>query len=172
MAQLEQKITTNTVWLPSKSYEEIVGEVVERINRSHNVIMYNVPETNCLERDKAQVEEILNHIQGDPTNPPSSIFRIGRPSPSKPRMIKAVLSTPLQARAILRNKKKLAHTLFADISFRNDKTPREMSHLHEIRTQLNRKGGEADLTIKYKQGKPRIVKNPSINIYKLVPKHI
>ncbi|KAG5886999.1 hypothetical protein JTB14_024215 [Gonioctena quinquepunctata] len=63
-AQLEEKISIVNTTLSSETYEDIVGEAVERINRFH-IIIPSVPETNSPETYKLKVEEILSHLQGD-----------------------------------------------------------------------------------------------------------
>lgn len=171
ITQLEEKITQSNINLPPTVYENIVAEAVERINRSNNIIICNLSESaatnnqNPSEIDREKVTQILNHIQGDTMMAPLSVRRIGRTQNNKPRMIKVMLSTPTQARTILRNKKKLANSNYSNIHIQDDKTPQQSLYLKNLRDELKRRNesGENRLTIKYKNGVPTIVESPSKN---------
>lgn len=171
ITQLEEKITNTNINLPPATYENIVSEAVERINRSHNIIICNLPETGAGENqtttqeDESKVKEILDHIQGDTATAPVSIRRIGRSQNNKPRMVKVSFSFTTQARLILRNKKRLAGSAYSHISIRDDKTPQQTAYLNQLRAELKTRNdsGESNITIKYKNGVPAIVTSSSKN---------
>uniref|UniRef100_A0A6P7HCW2 Uncharacterized protein LOC114349320 n=1 Tax=Diabrotica virgifera virgifera TaxID=50390 RepID=A0A6P7HCW2_DIAVI len=89
MQELEKKFASVNSSVTSEAHEDIIQEAVDRINRSHNIILHNVPETNSSLEDKKKVDEILTSIQGNDGNQCNSInlHRIDKPS-NKARLIK------------------------------------------------------------------------------------
>uniref|UniRef100_A0A6P7F0R6 Uncharacterized protein LOC114325130 isoform X1 n=1 Tax=Diabrotica virgifera virgifera TaxID=50390 RepID=A0A6P7F0R6_DIAVI len=160
LQELERKIANINTTIHSEHQEDIIEEAMDRINRSHNIILYNVPETNSAVEDNNKVNEILITVQGDNVNPISSrhVHRIGKRS-NKARPIKVTFSTPAQAKSFLRAKNKLATSTFSTISISDDKTPRQREYMNKLRTELKRRTdhGEQNLTIKYVRGRPTLV---------------
>lgn len=153
----------------SPSVELVVAEAMERIKRSNNVIIHNLPESLSANSSDSQqttdfekVCELTKHIQGDQSIVPASVRRVGKGGNGKPRIIIARFNTPEAAKKILKNKKKLkqAHNDFSSVSITDDRTPAQVEYLDKLRSELKHRidSGEKDLTIRYDKGVPSIVK--------------
>ncbi|KAB0805597.1 hypothetical protein PPYR_02567 [Photinus pyralis] len=84
--KLENLITENTTQSLS-SKEDTINEAVDRLNRSLNVVLYNVPETPAI-NDCDFANDILEVIDSTLVVSPGSVHvhRIGAPSNNKPRL--------------------------------------------------------------------------------------
>lgn len=170
LAMLEIKLsaidTSTTTTAADASFREItIREAADRINRSKNIIVRNVPEhtgpvAERKEHDAAKVSEILDTVGS--TSSAVSIARLGKPrTDSKPRALRVVLPDSYAAKFILRNKNKLLDSAsLKGLRICDDKTKMEIDFLEELRTDLKRRqdAGERDLTIKYYRGVPEITK--------------
>lgn len=136
------------------------AEIMERVRRSHNIIIRNVQESNAVEQDTITVNQIFDHIIPQQSHHVISISRIGTHSPPKNRPILVSFSNPSIVKKILRNKKllKLVDS-FRAISLSDDLTPNQSNYLRELRDRLRHRlqQGETDLTIKFLKGVPTIV---------------
>lgn len=161
--ELKNTFTSSPANVAPDLYENIVSEAVERINRANNIILYNVAEPTGskqaqIESDNAIVTNILSKIEH-----PDATFikatRLGKTNGNKPRILKVSFPTPSQARTALRNKKKLNNTQFSNVSMSDDKTPKQVQYLRDLREILKQKidSGDNNLTIKYIKGAPQIV---------------
>lgn len=134
------------------------NEAVEKIKRSHNIIVAALPENP--EEDQ-QVRELVDVIRPMSSQAILSISRLGlaRTQSSRPRLIRVTFSNMITPRTILRNKSALLTSKFKDVSVRDDKTMDEIRQLENLRKQLKSRlaAGEPDLTIKYVKGIPSIV---------------
>ncbi|KAJ3650173.1 hypothetical protein Zmor_021877 [Zophobas morio] len=140
----------------STSSEQMIQESVERTIRASNVILVNVPVNPGVD-DVTVANEILNLV--DPTAVVSSenVMRIGKARANKyPPLLKLKLKSPEMARLVLRKKSALSSTKFSKIFIRDDKTPQQLSHLKELRAELDRRNFSAvKFTIKYVHNVPR-----------------
>lgn len=84
-----------------------------------------------------------------------SVQRLGRREPEKKRPITVVLKSCQDAIWILKNKSKARK----EVRVYDDKTPKQREELNQLRNSLKARtvGGEANLTIKYIKGSPKIV---------------
>jgi hypothetical protein len=139
--------------LSSLQFEEVTSEAVERIIRAKNVIIYGVPESSGTAeqrqtKDAAEIQKIISAIT--PEAIPQKIICIGKPNSSNTRPLKVSLSNDLIAKEVLRNKNKLINSdLPRSISISDDKTPKQLEYLKNLRTelQLRRDNGEDNITI-------------------------
>lgn len=167
---LENKISSFEATAPStpsaKFRESTIREAVDRVNRSKNVIVRNVPEhsggaaAQRRDHDSVKISEIFDAIGSSSTV--VSITRLGKPrADGKPRPLRIVLPDSHSARTILRNKRRLLDSpSLRNYKVYDDKTQIEIAYLEELRADLQRRldAGERDLTIKYNHGSPEIVK--------------
>lgn len=144
------------------SFEELAVEVAERMNRSRNIVIAGVPEADGsvnarIEHDNATAARIVSAVVPG-SAAPLRVFRVGKPS-AHGRLMKVCLSDQLLARNILRQKHRLHGTEYDSFIIRDDKTPKQLEHLNNLRRDLEvrREAGERDLTIKYIGGIPKIV---------------
>lgn len=153
--------TTSTQYL-----EDACAEVADRSSRMSNIILRNIPESNSpnieekKSHDRGLILRVFEVIAFEPQR--FSFYRLGRPTAGAKRPIKIMLPSPDVARDFF---KKFSHLELTDdtvagITASRDRTPNEFKHLDELRKQMEEriKKGERDLTIKYSNGTPRIVK--------------
>lgn len=86
------------------------------------------------------------------------MFRVGRPIPGQPRPLKVLMDSESTVLSILKNKSIICRNLKIGIS--RDNTPNQQQALKEIRQILEKRkaDGEEDITIRYINGSPKIVK--------------
>ena len=139
----------------------ISNEVQDRIARSKNVILYNVPEpvshdTNTrIQQDRDTISTILNddlkvNVEF------SRAIRLGRRGDGlRPRPLKIICNEAYAAVEILK-KRSLCKN---GVKINNDLTPLQRENMRKIRDELNERKtkGETDITIKYVRGVPQIV---------------
>lgn len=162
---LEAKIATMDAAAATSELdrETTIREAVDRINRSKNVIIHNIPEhTGAVaerkQHDSERVADVINTIGS--TYSAVSVARLGKPrTDGKPRALRVIFPDSYAAKSILRNKKKLLDSP-AVSSYRvyDDRTKMEIDYLEGLRRELQRRSdaGEQDLTIKYNRGVPEI----------------
>lgn len=164
---LENKITTIDGVATSSplNRETTIREALDRIHRSKNVIVQNVPEhagsvADRKEHDSVKVSEILTTIGS--TSSPVSVIRLGKArADGKPRALRVVFADSHAAKCALRNKKKLIDSpALSAYKIYDDRTRMEIDYLEELRRELKRRmeNGEPDLTIRYSRGVPEISK--------------
>ncbi|KAJ3645580.1 hypothetical protein Zmor_023223 [Zophobas morio] len=152
--------------LSEEIFEEATGEALERMKKAKNIIIHGIPEKtgsiqNRQEEDLLTVSTIIDNLHRSTEGNVSQIkcHRLGKAAPNKTRPLKVIFPGEEQARLILKNKKNLDSSKFGNIKISDDKTPRQLTYLKSLRTTLQNRidNGEANLTIKYVQGKPTIV---------------
>lgn len=150
--------------------EIMVGEVNERARRALNVMVYNLTEstdTNVNVRKKHDlglVNKLFKSIHSELNTNGIMTFRVGRGRPGKSRPLKVVLNSVSDVRQILSGfSSELAAGVdqqFSSVKVSRDRTQREQDYFKALKVEMNEreKKGEKDLTIKYKNGIPHIVK--------------
>ncbi|CAH2088257.1 unnamed protein product [Euphydryas editha] len=155
--------TYNTTSEPNKlkQNEEIIHELQERKKRENNIILVGVSEQwntstkERIERDEAEVLNTISLITKDIPKP-VKIFRIGKYNAEKNRKLKVCFDKREPVVLLLRNKDKLPH----NIRIFSDQTPAQQKYFLAIKDELTKRknNGEDDITIKYINGIPKIVK--------------
>lgn len=151
--------------------ESMVTEAMERVKRASNVILRGVPEPQGSIRERISTDEqyvsnMLSTIIGnEPDLKPVKVVRFGKGSPDHPRLVKVVFPNSAACKRVLRNKNKLSTSPFRGISIQDDKTPKQLAYLRDLREELKSRldAGEMDLTIKYIRGVPTIVSSRAKN---------
>lgn len=146
--------------------EQIIREIQSRKKRENNIIIVGIPEqisSNIQERvlkDESDVLKITSIISGALPKPIKT-YRIGKYSPNKARRIKVCFDTPGPAQLLLRSKAQLPE----DIKLYSDQTPAQQKYFQSVKGELSRriKNGESDITIKYIDGIPSIIKSQTKN---------
>lgn len=146
--------------------EQIFSEIQDRNKRRNNVIIAGILEqttTNGQERISKDESDVLRITACISENipKPNKIYRIGKYNAGKNRRIKACYDNPEPAMLLLRNKGKLPE----NIKIYSDLTPAQQKYFQTIKEELTSrtKNGESDLTIKYVNGAPSIVKQTPKN---------
>lgn len=139
--------------------EKLIHELQERKNRESNIIIMGIAENDNFQ-DETEVLKTLEQIVTNVPKP-KNIFRIGKYNPGKTRKIKVCFEKPETALSILKNRKQIPNNL----KIFSDQTPAQHKYYALIKSELNKRiaSGETDITIKYLNGTPTIVKAPTKN---------
>lgn len=148
--------------------ESVINEISERERRSTNVIMYGVAESDSVDstsrkqHDLDRVEMALASIPG--SHQPVAVIRLGKSVPSlgsAPRPLKVVFPRKQSAILVL----KTGNELPTGLKVKNDLTPNQQEYLKKLREELALRTdkGELDLTIKYVNNYPKIMKKTPKN---------
>lgn len=143
--------------------EKLIHEVQERKRRENNIIIMGIAEEDTCPghfEDDTKVHKLLEQIVTNIPKP-KNIFRIGRYIPGKTRKVKVCFEKPETALLILKNRNKFP----TNIKIFSDQTPAQHKYYALIKNELNKRisSGETDITIKYVNGTPTIVKSPTKN---------
>lgn len=142
---------------PSLSIEEDVhSEVQERMKREKNLIFTGFPVNS---NDLLEAKNILQAVVSEGVRVIKGT-RIGKSNNNKPQLYKVQLSSADEAYMILRNKAKIPKDRYPNLNIKSDLTPKQSKYLNELRDNLalRKQNGEADLTIKYINRQPQIVR--------------
>lgn len=166
--ELSQNISTITEQIlnlrphqspPTTSSEMIVPEVLDRMKRSYNLVISNVPVSDE-PSDLASISAIVDHIKPSSSQHISNVTRLPAKDSTRPPWVRVTFSNPEIVQTILRNKVSLVgNPRFRTIKIQDDKTKGQISHLNILREELKRRqdAGEKNLTIKYIKQVPTIV---------------
>lgn len=149
--------------------EAIIKEVNDRSQRAKNAIVYGIPESSSnnlkskVSHDKDSIDTILRSLDLNGLQF-IKVIRIGKQSPGKPRPIKITFANSVDAITFFKKFSSCSiEEVFpgSKIDISRDRTLMERSHLKELRNELEarKKTGEVDLTIRYQNGVPAIVKH-------------
>lgn len=146
--------------------EQIIREVHERKRRENNIIIVGIPELNSTStqdrilKDESEILGIASMIDKN-FQKPKKIFRIGKYTPGKTRRIKVCFDKSEPAMLLLRSKDKLPK----NVKIYSDQTPAQQKYFYKVKNELSlrMKNGESDLTIRYVNGIPSIVKSDPKN---------
>lgn len=166
---LEEKLGSKTQ--QEVNTESIISEMSDRARRSKNVMLFNVPESqdknvdSRIKHDNDLVSKLIAFFMPNNSLCSFKTARVGRKSPNKSRPLKAILNQESDVMNFLsRFSTESAAELdqrLSDVKASRDRTPREMELFKSLKAQLEERKskGECDITIKYKNNVPSIVKN-------------
>lgn len=145
------------------SVMEAVSELEERRDKSKNVLLLNIPECKAstqsqkLKEDRECVIAALKKFETIKTEK-IVVSRIGRETADRMRPVKVVFSETTEARAVLRNNRLLGDGVRA----RADMTLKQREQLKAMWKEVEDRKveGAEDLTVKFFDSVPRIVKVP------------
>lgn len=166
--QLKSAIKNNgSANAESFNYEEIIQEISERNSRKNNLIIYGITEhpnlsrTDQVERDKNQVQSILEFLSPNIGPSRGNPVRLGRfdATKDKPRPVKLSFDSEEWIRLCIRNAPKLkTNNGYKNISVSFDRTPKQMDYYRKLKTELDARVAKGErLKIKYVRGLPSIV---------------
>lgn len=161
LSNLESQIA-GPVTLPLRTFEDVVGEAVERISRARNIIVSGVPES--VDAAEASRSIIVTTCGSDNNIFATKAHRIGKIG-SKPRLIKIEFDRRGDVLHVLKNKDKLKTSIISKYRVFSDQTLRQRNYLKDLRQELSQRTqqGESNLTIKYFRGTPKIVQDNVAN---------
>lgn len=159
----------------SLGMESVIEEIADRGRRSRNIILYDIPENKSKTltvRVKHDNDLVLKLIESFCTPGRDNSFkssRLGRIQGNRPRPLKIIFNSSDITVDFSKNFDSSVLSRIDDkltgVSFSRDRTPSERKHLAELKSSLKRRieSGESDLTIKYMNGVPKIIKKASKN---------
>lgn len=145
------------------STNELLIEIEERKRRSRNIMVYNLP----IEKDVANVLIPINLMLSeiDPDLKAIKALRVGGKNTSG-ASLKITMETSELATKILKNRNKISNK---NVKLHSDLTPMQIQHLKDLREELNHRNSNGEnLTIKYINGVPKIVKASKDNLQNMV----
>lgn len=154
----------------SSTPEETIAEINDRGRRASNLMVYKLQESSSasadarMENDIAELKKLWKLFVPD-QNPEIKCHRVGRLQKGGIRPLKIIFPSAEYPKMFLSkfNKDDLSEKSpdFANITVSRDRTDRERQYLNKLRSELERrtKDGETNLTIKYMNGIPSIVKS-------------
>lgn len=140
------------------SNEAIINEICERQKRLNNVMIFNLPETNSVDKDKVEVREICKCLTKEDLEI-VKITRFGKKNKNGFRALKISFSQSEDALKVIRAKKDIIKC--RKIFIGPDLTPQQIQYKRDLEIELNerRKRGENGVFIKYVKGVPQLAKN-------------
>lgn len=174
LVDLDKRLTTLENSESSASHtkvEDVIEELKERDLRMKNIIVFNAPESPYDQPQAAKPHEtsilttIVHCAVPDYDVSKIKFFRLGSKSVGKTRPIKLIFPSEGEMRQVLSSfsgeQVSTANSSLKDVKLSRDRSPLELSHLKKLRIELDTrlKAGESDITIKYRNGIPKIVKS-------------
>ncbi|KAJ3660332.1 hypothetical protein Zmor_004784 [Zophobas morio] len=143
------------------SEEDIINEIEDRNRRATNLILFNLPESNAVnsdmrkDDDKSRCQKIMIPESKSESVKIMNCVRLGRLNDDKIRPIKIIFGNSHQALEILKSYKRKEN-----LYLNRDLTPRQQNHSFLIRSEFRNRieHGENDISLKYRDGIPKIVK--------------
>lgn len=137
------------------NYQDITGEVTQRLSRRQNIIISGLPEVvsdtlaERLQHDLATLESILKELGVTCSDAVSSAHRIGKIQDGKFRLLRVICSTVEYKSQILRVSRNLKKSeKFSSIFINPDQTYEERRERKKLRSVLMaRKAAGEDVTI-------------------------
>lgn len=151
--------------------EDIIGEIEDRSKRARNIIIHNLPESTSrdiqtrISSDKDKLENLFQSVNFETDMNTVKLHRIGKASKDKSRPMKVILNSPSEANSCMElftPALKGTDPSLSALGVTRDKTIRERQYLNKLRDELDKRthNGEENLTIKYRNGIPVIMKAP------------
>lgn len=173
--ELERKILNTKTVHGAPDTEATIAEINERERRSRNVILYNLPESKNntasvrIEHDSNLISKIIAKFCPSDSEASFKSYRIGRPLKDRSRPLKVIFKKSTVVMELCKNFSPSdlveQEPNLRDVGISRDRTPAERKYLQELRATLKEMtdSGEADLTIKFVNGVPKIVKSSPKN---------
>ena len=155
-----KNVESNVTKEIGKSSDEVKKAVVEherRVDRSHNVIMHNIPEceggtvAEKMEHDQEQVKKIINSIcENDREIRVERVFRLQRrdansnPEP-RPRLLLVRFEKKKDADLVMKNRFGLRHAGYPNTYINRDLSKEEREKEWLLRQELKKKGRETHM---------------------------
>lgn len=143
------------------SYMGMVAEMQERLTRSSNLIVYNLPEAGPNGDEPRAIQQLLSVVQNIDLGTITT-RRLGRnPSADRPRPILVGLKSNADVLRVIRNR----HMLPRSISVSSDRTPAQRDELRQLREQAeehNRLNPTSRKSVKYVNGVPTLVDDSAL----------
>lgn len=168
MKNLEEKISTASQ--QQTNPEAVIAEMNDRARRSKNIMLFNLPESSDRGVDTRKrfdldlVVKLCSKFLPSMNSSSIKVLRVGSKNADKARPLKVILDNETSVMYFLsgfslESAVALDHC-FSGIRVSRDRTPREIDFFRSLKSELDARVSQGeDLTIKYKNNVPCIVKN-------------
>jgi len=155
--ETEIQVLKEDVSKMKENYDNIIAEVESRDRRKTNLILSGLPvkeDGTADERkqsDLITVQTLFTTLDSSKTDAVSAVYRIGKMTSSRPRLLKVVCNTFESKRSLLSKSKSLRNiTQFKNVYINPDLTPLQQMQNKQLREELRRRRnlGE-DVTIQH-----------------------
>lgn len=153
----EMKNLKQEVLIMKENYDNILAEVENRERRKTNLIISGLPETEVgsaderKENDLSIVKSLFSKIDNSKDKIVSAVFRIGKMTSSRPRLLKVVCSDAESKRSLLSKSKDLRNLhQYKNVYINPDLTPLQQAQNKKLREELKaRRNLGEDVTIRH-----------------------
>ena len=170
MQDAEIKVLKEDVLSIKANYDNILAEFEDRDRRKANLILSGLPEKEDgtleqrKEKDLSTVKALFSALDSSKVDAVSAVFRIGKLTSSRPRLLKVICRNTESKRALLSKSKDLRNMdQYKNVYMNPDMTPLQQAQNKKLREELRAKRnlGE-DVTIRH--GKV-VTKNSAQNFH-------
>lgn len=155
--EVEIRNLKQEVLIMKENYDNILAEVENRERRRTNLIISGLPEKEGgsaderKENDLTIVKSLLSKLDSSKDMTVSAVFRIGKLTSSRPRLLKVVCSDAELKRSILSKSKDLRNLhQYKNIYINPDLTPLQQAQNKKLREELRaRRNLGEDVTIRH-----------------------
>ncbi len=153
----EIKLLKEDVLTIKENYDNILAEVEDRDRRKANLILSGLPEREDgsaeerKEGDMLTVKTLFSVLDNSKTEAVSAVFRIGKVTSSKPRLLKVICRDTESKRALLSKSKDLRNKAqYRNVFLNPDMTPLQQALNKRLREELRaRRNLGEDVTIRH-----------------------
>lgn len=173
MELIEQEVNTlRSVKPETNTIETVLEETADRNRRAFNVLLHGAPESNSkmlatrIKHDNDLAGKLIERFLHSAGPHPFKTLRLGGVSSKKPRPLRITFEKVADVAELINNfSREVLDQSLAIVSISRDRTPIERKFLNDLRAELKNRvdAGERNLTIRYRNGVPRIVSAPSKN---------
>lgn len=129
-----------------ENYDNIIAEVESRDRRKTNLILSGLPEKEEGTADERKqcdlltVQTLFSTLDNSKTDVVSGVYRIGRMTSSRPRLLKVICNTFESKRSLLSKSKNLRNmTQYKNVYMNPDLTPQQQMQNKQLREELRRR---------------------------------
>lgn len=150
--------------------ENMIAEMNDRARRASNVMVYGLVESTSANIDDRKlhdlnaVSDLFKTFYPEFDNSKTKTARVGKRQTGKSRPLKVILNSERDARHIISSFSGVsapkANSKYSSVKISRDRTPQEQKYFKSLLDELHDREskGEANLTIKFKNNVPCIVK--------------
>lgn len=169
ISELRSSIATSsqTVKIQDESFEEIVQELEDRMQRRNNIMLYGLAEPSQdiaaevrAQTDIKSVEEALKFVNPDVQLDIKKVFRVGKSyaSTGKPRPLKITLNSDAPVRQLLSRSGQLKkYRKHPNLFLSSDCTPRQNEYFKRVKAEFERRKNDGEsVQMRFVRGVPTI----------------
>ena len=129
-----------------ENYDNVFAEFESRDRRKNNLILSGIPESENgtaderKEKDLSTVKSLFFALDWTNIDAVSTVYRIGKMNPSRPRLLKVICASAESKRSLLSKSKNLRNvTQYKNVYMNPDLTPLQQVQNKQLREELRRR---------------------------------